>query len=213
MPKHEAQTGPFTSPGEMMEINKRPDKAEHILRTEIAYLAHTQRSDKLARPDLYKVNNLSYEEKLENLSVLLCDETSSNCTATIADLPTNEQVLSKLTNIEINTIPSSSGHWEINDLCAVVWSIDETYKWYLAYVKEESSEKVVVDHLYQIDKSTKHWKYPTQPDVGSVFTDQILRVKVEGEWNFLGTRTQRFTLFNEKNIIKAFKNFCDTNQE
>ena len=97
--------GPFTSPEEMMkEISKRPDKAEHILRTEIAYLAHTQPSYKLARPDLYKVNNLSYEEKLENLSVLLCHETFSNCTETIADLPTNEQVLSKLTNIEINIL-------------------------------------------------------------------------------------------------------------
>lgn len=207
-------SGPFASPEEMlMVINKHPDRAEHILRTEIAYLAHTQRSDKLARPELYKLNNLSYEEKLENLSVLLCDETSNSCSATIADLPTNQQVLSKLTNVEIYTAPCSSGHWEINDICVVVWFIDGNYKWYLSYVKEESSDKVMVDHLYQIDKSMKFWKYPGQPDVCSVFQDQILDIKVEGEWNLLGSRTQRYTLFNEKDILKAFKRFCDTNQE
>ena len=39
----------------------------------------------------------------------------------------------------------------------------------------------------------------------------ILDVKVE-DWILLGTRSLRFTLFNEK-IIKAFKRFCDANQE
>ena len=79
-------------------INKRPDRAEHILRTEIAYLAHTQRTDKIGRPELYKINSLSFDDKLENLSVLLCDKTTRNCTATIADLPTNEQVFNTLTS-------------------------------------------------------------------------------------------------------------------
>ena len=204
-------SGPFTSPQEMLRvINERPDRAEHILRTEIAYLAHTQRTDKIARPGLYKINNLSFDEKLENLYVLLFDETTSDCTATIADLPTNKKVLNTLTsNIDLSI--SQSRDLMINELCVVVWLSNDKYIWQLAYVKE-SNEKVLVDHLYPVDKkSTKHWKYPTHPEVCSVLRDQILDVQVEGEWNSLGSRLQKYTLFNEKEIISEFKRFCDAN--
>ena len=73
-------------------INKRLDRADSILRTEIANLAHTQKADKLVRPKLYKINGLSFEEKIENLSVLLFAEPGS-ASATVTDLPTNQDIL------------------------------------------------------------------------------------------------------------------------
>ena len=207
-------TGPFTSPEEMLHvINKRPDQAEHILQTEIAYLAHTQRTDKIARPELYKINSLSLDEKLENLSVLLSDDSTNDCTATIADLPTNEQVFNTLTltsNIDTGTTTPPCDLMD-NELCVVVWLSNDKYIWHLAYMKE-SDEKVLVDHLYPVDnKSTKYWKYPTHPEVCSVFRYQILDLQVEGEWSLLGSRLQKYTLFNDKAILSEFKRFCDAN--
>ena len=95
----------------------------------------------------------------------------------------------------------------------VVWLSNDGYIWHLAYVKE-SNEKVVVDHLYPVDnKSTKYWKYPTHPEVCSIFRDQIINLEVEGEWDSLGSRLQKYTLFNEKAIISEFKKFCDDNSD
>ena len=115
-------SGPFTSPSEMLQIiNKRPGQANHILRTEIAYLAHTQKGDKLIRPKLDKINGLSFEEKIENLSVLLFDEPGS-ASATVTDLPTNEDVLKVLKSTVEQNIPSLPVYdLVINHICAVSW--------------------------------------------------------------------------------------------
>ena len=115
-------SGPFTSPSEMLQIiNKRPGQANHILRTEIAYLAHTQKGDKFIRPKLYKTNGLSFEEKIENLSVLLFDEPGS-ASATVTDLPTNEDVLKVLKSTVEQNLPSLPVYdLVINHICAVSW--------------------------------------------------------------------------------------------
>ena len=34
-----------------------------------------------------------------------------------------------------------------------------------------------------------------------------------GEWDALGSRLQKYTLFNEKAIISEFKKFCDDNSD
>jgi len=48
-----------------------PDKYEFIVKSEMAFFAHTHKADKIARPELFRLNGISHEEKLENLLILL----------------------------------------------------------------------------------------------------------------------------------------------
>ena len=64
----------------------------------------------------------------------------------------------------------------------------------ILHTLKESNEKVLVDHLYPVNKSTKYWKYPTQPEVCSIFHDQIIDLQVEGEWDSLGYRSTHYLM-------------------
>ena len=67
---------------------KRPDKENFIVTTEIANFAHKHCSDKLQRPELYKLNKISFEEKFKNLLLLLSDDCEQSMTI-IANLLNN----------------------------------------------------------------------------------------------------------------------------
>ena len=78
------------SSGELLKIvHERPNQLKFILRTELAYFSHTHRADKTQRPELYKQNKISEEEKLENMCILLSSEAQAS-SATEAKLLTNE---------------------------------------------------------------------------------------------------------------------------
>ena len=74
----------------MRIIKSRPDQEEFIVKTELAYFAHTHKTDKIQRPELYRQNKITHEEKVENLLVLLTDDAKQS-TATTANLPMNEE--------------------------------------------------------------------------------------------------------------------------
>ena len=92
--------GQVTSTVEILEVLKRnPDKQKFILRlrTELAYFTDTHKTEKIQRPDLFRQNVISIEEKLENFCILLSDNAEIR-TATIANLPTNEDGFKALRN-------------------------------------------------------------------------------------------------------------------
>ena len=72
-------------------------------------------------PDLFKLNKISHEECLENLLVLLSEEDIA-C-GSVADLPTNPDVLKTLKNSTIETTPSNPAEicFSVNDSSTVVW--------------------------------------------------------------------------------------------
>ena len=81
--------GPVTSATEILEVlRKNPDQQNSILRTETAHFVHTHKTEKTQRPGLFRQNIISFEEQLENFSILLSDKEEA-CTATTANLPTN----------------------------------------------------------------------------------------------------------------------------
>ena len=86
----------------------------------MAYYAHTHKAEKIARKDLFKINNISFEEKLENLSILL-DEEDNLSLSTVANLPTNEDMLKSLSNDVDTESTCKSNAIGYNDLCVVVW--------------------------------------------------------------------------------------------
>ena len=57
----------------------------------MAYV-HTHRADKISRPELYRLNGISHDEKLQNLILLLEDEEDLSSTS-IVNLPTNDEVM------------------------------------------------------------------------------------------------------------------------
>ena len=52
---------------------------------------------------------------------------------------------------------------------------DDSYEWYIGYVKEVIEKNYVVDHLKQeFRSSNKTWKYPTKSDENVVERKQLL---------------------------------------
>ena len=54
-------------------LNKKPDMAEQIVKTELTYYRNTHKAEMIASPSLFKLNKISLEERLTNLCVLLGD--------------------------------------------------------------------------------------------------------------------------------------------
>ena len=88
--------GPCTTADELCHIlTQKPDLERVIVRTEMAFFAHSHKAEKIARPFLFRLSGISYEEKLENLLLLLSDD-DWYATRSIASLTTNEDVLREL---------------------------------------------------------------------------------------------------------------------
>ena len=108
--------GPATSIEELKQsLQEKSDQQVTIVKTELVYYVHTHKADKITQPHLFKQNGISYEEKLMNLLILLEDEDVSACT--LADLPTNSDVISAIEK----TIEKPSTSLIVNQLCVVVW--------------------------------------------------------------------------------------------
>ena len=58
----------------------------------MAYYAHTHKTDRISNKELFRLNSISFDEMLENLTILL-DDNDCGGTATIANLPTNSDVV------------------------------------------------------------------------------------------------------------------------
>ena len=79
----------------MSVLKATPDQEQFIVKTELAFLADTNKLDKIQRLELYKKNRITHDEKIENLLMLLSDN-QSQVTATIANLPSNADTLKLL---------------------------------------------------------------------------------------------------------------------
>ena len=115
-------SGPATSVEELPTILFGKDNQQHILRTEMSYYAHTHRADKIANKELFRINSISYEEMLENLIILLDDEKHES-TATVANLPSNDDVLKSLLPSQSTPVPTTSIEDSINKMCVVIWNM------------------------------------------------------------------------------------------
>ena len=207
--------GPATTSEELHVVLNGKDNQQHILRTEMSYYVHTHKAQKVTHKDLFRINGITYEEMFENLMILLDDEKHES-TSTIANLPSNEEVskkLSKQVQPDIS-VPTTSDVTidKTNTMCVVVW-IDEndSYSWYLGYIKKQVDDKFLVDHLTRVVKnSDTAWKYPSKEDQETVFDDQIVDCSIIGEWDMTGDLRKRvFKLENAKTISCASTKHVD----
>ena len=152
---------------------------------------------------MFRQNVISFEEKLENLCILLSYD-AETCTATIANLPTNEDGVKVLTTNEIS-IAENPLTFNVNQMCVVSWLEGETFNWYIGYITEVNEENYVIDHLHRTPpRQNKYWQYPRKSDKQIVLPEQIVDIEVKGDWT-LEERNRKFVLTNEKKIVFKFK--------
>ena len=206
--------GPCTSMDELMKvIRNNGDRSEFIVKTELAYYIHSHKADRFQHPELFKINGLTNEDKLENLLVLLSDE-NENSSATIANLPSNKDILTALEKLDL-AVPDQTGdddddNINVNEMRVVCWNVgNEQYVWYLGYIKEKRDNSFIIDHLTRdIKSSNRLWKYPFVEDVQVAERDQILDINVDGYSDFTDTRHNKYILQNEKAIKFKFEAIC-----
>ena len=185
-------------------LKKHPDIEHRIVKTEMACYAHSNKVEKIARPDLFRLNGMSHDEKLENLAFLL-DEDDNSSVKSVVDLPTNEEVISKVYAKEMKSNEISTH--QINEMCVIIWlNSKKQYEWFLGYIIEQNDEGYVVDHLHRTDSNlNSKWHYPSKEDKCIVEADQILPCQVQGQWDIADLRNTRFTLKNVKEIQEIFQ--------
>ena len=202
--------GPCTSVNELHEVlQRKPDIQNDIVKYELGYYVHTHKSEKQVKSDLFRMNKISHDEKLENLTILLAGDDCNVTNNTICDLPTNEDVLLAMNEID----PTSSSqnpnrpNLQINELCVSAWqnSVKE-YVWYIGYVQKINDDGYVIDYMHRSTSSYSKWKYPDVEDVQTAEDAQIVPCDVQGFWdNSPDTRIRLFTLKNVKQIDAAFQ--------
>ena len=80
----------------------------------MAYYAHSNKAEEIARPELYRLNGITHDEKLENLAILL-DEDETAITKSVVDLPRNEDVITKVYNTTKTNQFTEIKKFEINE--------------------------------------------------------------------------------------------------
>ena len=96
--------GPCTSVDELKNVLVGKDTQVKRLPKEMAYYAHTHKSDETIKKQLFRLNGISYEEMLENLCILLDDEINKS-TSSVANLPSNKYAI-KVLKMPSAKIPS-----------------------------------------------------------------------------------------------------------
>ena len=153
----------------------------------MAYYAHTHKADKIARKHLFRINGVSFEDMLENISILLDDDASTS-TSTIANLPTNKDALLalKTPNNDVTMLENAASPVVgVNEMCVVVWkNCDSEYEWFIGYVKSLDKKKGIynIDHLHRVTNgSHSKWKYPSKADLQPVEPEQIMKCDIDGQ--------------------------------
>ena len=209
--------GPCSTVDELLAaLRSNPDNDERIVRTELAFYKHSHSVDVAARPELFKLVRVSHTERLENLCVLLSDDShKTSNSASIADLPTNTELAATLLQRPVEAVPSdgATGTYtpELMVLSVIMWEITEdSVAWFLCYPREVREDgDVVVEHLERVVKtSDRLWRHPIVEDVQVARPGQFIQCPVEGEWLYADPRSIRYNLRNCEFVAKAFAATC-----
>ena len=235
--KCKEHNGPVTSVEELMKLVQiESPNLKTFLRLEIQFQRETHRRDAEIRSDLYKVNSLSVDEMILNLTVLLSNDPDADesvlfpCEEEIMEIINNSpadelkeassETSSRVEMIEKNLeIPSEksveSGTatlFEPNQPLAVIWDERNRKKWYIGFFLD-----VIDDGTYRVDyldrvnhRDSKLWQRPKMyDDIQETEEIQIIPVNVIGEWDFK-TDVPYFILENKEEIKRTFEKICDT---
>ena len=129
----------------------------------------------------------------------MLDEGDDSSMKSVVNLPTNEEVISKVYAKE--KAPNVTIIHQINEMCVIIWlNSKKQYKWFLGYITEQNNEGFVINHLHRTDSKSNKWHYPSKEDKCVVEADQLLLCQVQGHWDIADLRNTCFTLKNVKEI-------------
>ena len=198
--KCKTHDGPFTSPQDVKAfVNSDPDDLKACLRQEIQFQRVTHPNDAEARKDLYKVNKLSEEDMIENLTVLLDD----SCVEEAVIFPTEDEIFEKLSSN--TTLCNDDQMYQPNEPLAVFWDEGQTRSWYVGFFIDENDDGTFrIDHLTKHSNTNDTWARPNgRDDIQNTLAQQILPLKVQGDWDFTG-RKPIYVLENAQEINTLF---------
>ena len=200
--------GPCVTLEELVAIiESQPKLAEKIVRTELAYYRHTHRSDVIARPELFKLNKITHAERLENLCILLRDETLSATSDCATGLPSNNEAITVLENHPGMFDEEPNRVFRLNQLCLTTWVNEEGEpSWSIGYFIHENTDGTFeVEQLYR-EKPGKdlYWHHPSE-EIRTVTLQlcDIYPVTPTGDWEASKTGEIIFKLRNGTKIGRS----------
>ena len=204
--KCKSHNGPFTSIEELQRyVNKKPKDLQKNLRYEIIFKRQLNSQDFQIRPSLYKVNRMTVDELLTNLTILLATEEVGPHEE--IDLPSQEEMMKILReNQDIKDIQS----FYYQQPLAVKWDETETTKrWYLGFYLNGSMDTTLkVDHLTPDREGKEYWKRPAIDVIQDVFVHQVVPITIDGEWvQSSSSRSLLFQVKNWQDVEEKFSSF------
>ena len=133
--------GPVTSVQELKQlVQKKSPNLKSQLRLEIQYHRETHRLDAEVRSDLCKVNSLSVQDMIENLSAILSEDPEADesisfpCEDEIMAIIINARTVEEKSNsTENQTEKDDSLILQPNQPVAVVWDVRGKKNWYMGF--------------------------------------------------------------------------------
>ena len=221
--KCKAWGGPFTNMHELEDCvlsTTDDDALKAILRTEIAYRKHTSPHDVKTRPQLYRLNQVTTSQFKVNLTFILSTESDLNSEA-IPDMPTEQDMERIFLNSQTTSAASTAAVSDavvnadvddpevlVNEPCIVVWDTSLGRQWFVGIcISDDGDDTYTVEHLERCNPNqSKLWKYPSNPDIHTVNTVQIIPCNIIGSWD-MTRRVMTFNLENWEMIAVLFRSF------
>ena len=218
-----ASKGPIVTVKELnmliKECGKDEKKLKSFLRQEIGFKKVMHPVDTKERPDLYKMNFLTHEQLLENLTILVDSDLSDADQEEIL-FPTEDEIIEQIlgaANQEVTnaiatevvikeTIPFAK-----QQPLTVVSDEDDTRYWCVALFLNENDDETFVVYNLCVKKKSKQreWVRPVSDDVQTILPRFIIPCEVKGEWDY-SKRTSTFVVENVEEIEVHFQDFfCD----
>ena len=203
--------GPATSVEELHEILKNhPLIKEKVVRTELMYYRDTHRADVTQQPDLFKVNNICYNNQLVNLCALLADQDPKQSHVSLPSIGDIENALATTETGNV-IVREEEDDIKIGQYFVTLFVEGDKNTWYIA-----SCEGINADGTYtmhQLMRRSKDsdlvWKQPVQIDKADLLPGSIVTCTIDGEWDVSKERNMTFTLRNHLYISDLVKNISD----
>ena len=173
------------------------------------YQKHTHPTDAVNRRDLYLVNKQDIFTMKVNLGILLGDEEKNNGELFF---PTEEEVICMLREIEENNHENEKigDNIELNEAYAVIWEENSSMNWFVGFAISKDSEGTMFEYLERSKKSEiLLWNYPRNKWNQIAYDIQILRIKVECEWDYGNANKPILHVTNCKDIQSFFDDYIE----
>ena len=147
--------GPIVNLNELQEIVKKHSKGnlKQILRQEIGFQKTMHQLDAKERPHLYKMNFLTPQVMIENLSILLEEPGGPDEVKEYEIFPSEEEIMIIINQRKIDNI-TINDKFKLLQPLAVIWDTNSGKRnWYIGfYMGKNSDDTIRIDHLTRLNK-------------------------------------------------------------